>query len=219
MGIWQTLRYCIPASMVALAAIPALADRLDDVKARGKLVVGISDTTPPFSFRRADGVSAKPDVSLGPTTTATIHFSSYFQCQTLNADDLVSSLMRADPLKSAPFCGMDCGMEQEVHVKSGPHKTNKLTAMTVKKAVAPGRYADGNGLYLVVEKSGAKRWVFRSIMRGRRTDMGLGSVNLVPLAEAREKAIVYKKEARGGGDPIATRRTHTYPLGSGRPLN
>jgi polar amino acid transport system substrate-binding protein len=31
---------------------PAAADRLDDVKARGKLIVGVSDTTPPFSFKK-----------------------------------------------------------------------------------------------------------------------------------------------------------------------
>ena len=31
---------------------PAAADRLDDVKARGRLVVGVSDTTPPFSFKK-----------------------------------------------------------------------------------------------------------------------------------------------------------------------
>jgi polar amino acid transport system substrate-binding protein len=30
----------------------ALADRLDEVKARGKLIVGVSDTTPPFSFKK-----------------------------------------------------------------------------------------------------------------------------------------------------------------------
>jgi polar amino acid transport system substrate-binding protein len=31
---------------------PAAADRLDDVKARGRLIVGVSDTTPPFSFKK-----------------------------------------------------------------------------------------------------------------------------------------------------------------------
>lgn len=31
---------------------PAAADRLDEVKARGKLIVGVSDTTPPFSFKK-----------------------------------------------------------------------------------------------------------------------------------------------------------------------
>ena len=38
------------ASVVLSAS--ASADRLDDVKARGKLIVGVSDTTPPFSFKR-----------------------------------------------------------------------------------------------------------------------------------------------------------------------
>jgi polar amino acid transport system substrate-binding protein len=31
---------------------PAAADRLDDVKARGRLIIGVSDTTPPFSFKK-----------------------------------------------------------------------------------------------------------------------------------------------------------------------
>lgn len=44
-------RWAIAALLVVLAA-PASADKLDDVKARGKLVVGVSDTTPPFSFRK-----------------------------------------------------------------------------------------------------------------------------------------------------------------------
>ena len=35
-----------------LTTWPAAADRLDDVKARGKLIVGVSDTTPPFSFKK-----------------------------------------------------------------------------------------------------------------------------------------------------------------------
>ena len=43
----------IAVAVVLLAAAgPAAADRLDDVKARGKLIVGVSDTTPPFSFRK-----------------------------------------------------------------------------------------------------------------------------------------------------------------------
>jgi polar amino acid transport system substrate-binding protein len=38
--------------MAMMFVQPAAADRLDEVKARGKLVVGVSDTTPPFSFKR-----------------------------------------------------------------------------------------------------------------------------------------------------------------------
>lgn len=52
-------------ALYAVAACqPAVADRLDDVRARGKLVVGISDTTPPFSFKRADGSFAGYDLDL-----------------------------------------------------------------------------------------------------------------------------------------------------------
>ena len=43
---------CTIATLLVVLAAPAAADKLDDVKARGKLVVGVSDTTPPFSFKR-----------------------------------------------------------------------------------------------------------------------------------------------------------------------
>jgi polar amino acid transport system substrate-binding protein len=39
-------------ALLAASAPGALADQLDDVKAHGKLVVGVSDTTPPFTFKR-----------------------------------------------------------------------------------------------------------------------------------------------------------------------
>jgi polar amino acid transport system substrate-binding protein len=53
----------ISAMLLALA-LPASADKLDEVKARGKLVVGISDTTPPFSFKRPGGEIAGYDIDL-----------------------------------------------------------------------------------------------------------------------------------------------------------
>ncbi len=84
----------------------------------------------------------------------------------------------------------------------GKHPHNALTSVKVRQSPDQGRYADGNGLYLVVDPSGAKRWLLRTIIHGRRGDMGLGGVQLVPLAEAREKAQHYRKIAREGGDPI-----------------
>ena len=48
--LWN--RAWMSAALFALLVVPAAADKLDDVKARGKLVVGVSDTTPPFSFRK-----------------------------------------------------------------------------------------------------------------------------------------------------------------------
>jgi hypothetical protein len=58
----------------------------------------------------------------------------------------------------------------------------------------------------VVEPSGSKRWLLRTVVQARRRDIGLGGLSLVPLAEARTKALAYRKVARDGGDPLAERR-------------
>lgn len=89
---------------------------------------------------------------------------------------------------------------------TGRHPEKALTAMQVRNLNKPGRYADGNGLYLVVDPSGAKRWLLRVVVHGKRRDIGLGGTSLVTLSEAREKALSYRKLARDGGDPLAERR-------------
>ncbi|WP_306262978.1 Arm DNA-binding domain-containing protein [Pararhizobium sp. IMCC21322] len=78
--------------------------------------------------------------------------------------------------------------------------------MKVRQVAKPGKYADGNGLYLVVDTSGAKLWLLRLMVRGRRRDMGLGGLSLVSLAEARDLAIKYRKVARSGDDPVEERQ-------------
>ena len=96
---------------------------------------------------------------------------------------------------------------------SGRHPSNKLTATFVKQTKAVGRHCDGNGLYLVVEPSLAKRWIVRlTVKGGRRTDMGLGSAQLVTLAEAREQALLARKQARQGIDPVAARQAATVKM-------
>jgi integrase len=87
----------------------------------------------------------------------------------------------------------------------GRHPEKALTAVAIRNA-KPGRHADGNGLYLIVDPNGAKRWVLRITIHSKRTDIGLGGLRLVTLAEAREKALIYRKLAREGGDPLALRR-------------
>lgn len=89
--------------------------------------------------------------------------------------------------------------------RSGRHPEKALTAITVRTA-KPGRHADGNGLYLVVDPSGARRWLLRLIIQGKRRDIGLGNTSLVSLAEARDLALTMRKQARTGGDPLAERR-------------
>ncbi len=69
-----------------------------------------------------------------------------------------------------------------------------------------GRYSDGNGLYLQVDPSGARRWVQRLVIRGTSRTLGLGGCAVVSLAEARDRALSNRKLARAGGDPLAERR-------------
>jgi integrase len=72
-----------------------------------------------------------------------------------------------------------------------------------KGKATPGTYRDGKGLMLKVEESGSARWVLRTTIKGKRRDLGLGSVKDVALAAARERAHEVRKEARAGKDPTA----------------
>ncbi|TNC45936.1 DUF4102 domain-containing protein [Rubellimicrobium rubrum] len=91
-------------------------------------------------------------------------------------------------------------------VKSGAHPEKALSAVFVRSVKEPGRYADGHGLYLFVDRTGAKRWVQRLVIQGRRSDLGLGPVSLVTLAEARVLAEANRRLARSGGDPLHEKR-------------
>lgn len=82
----------------------------------------------------------------------------------------------------------------------------KLTAVKVKSIKEPGMHGDGGGLYLRVASTGAKSWILRTVVHGRRRDLGLGSAALVTLAEARETARRLRKIAREGGDPDSERK-------------
>lgn len=78
----------------------------------------------------------------------------------------------------------------------------RLTAAFVRSA-KPGRYYDEHGLMLRVAPTGAKQWIWRGTVRGRRVDLGLGGYPYTSLAEARQKAFENRTLARAGGDPRA----------------
>lgn len=88
---------------------------------------------------------------------------------------------------------------------------DKLTAVEVKNLSQPGRYGDGGGLYLEVEKDGSKRWLFRYQLHGRRRDMGLGAYDPKrnSLAQARKAAQDAREQIGRGTDPIDARRRPT----------
>ena len=90
--------------------------------------------------------------------------------------------------------------------QTGRHPDKALSPAKVRTLTAPGRYADGNGLYLIVDPSGDKRWLLRTVILGKRSDIGLGGLKVVSQAEAREEAGRLRKIARAGGDPLAERR-------------
>lgn len=78
------------------------------------------------------------------------------------------------------------------------------------KAVGPGRHGDGRGLFLYVKATGARSWVLRYQVQGRRRDLGLGAYPEVTLAMARERASEARRLIAEGHDPIA-KKQHAKP--------
>jgi len=81
----------------------------------------------------------------------------------------------------------------------------KLSKRFVDSVSEPGFYSDGDGLYLSVKSRGSKSWILRTVVQGKRRDLGIGSASMVALADAREEARELRKIARSGGDPHAHR--------------
>ena len=86
-------------------------------------------------------------------------------------------------------------------------RTGKLSAIEVTRATGPAVLHDGGGLYLHVSKTGAKSWVFRLQLDGKRRDMGLGPFPDISLAEARGKATAHRKLRHEGIPPRSEGRS------------
>jgi integrase len=80
-----------------------------------------------------------------------------------------------------------------------------LNARKVETA-KPGKYGDGSNLYLVVSKTGTRKWVLRFTSRGKPKEMGLGSAASVSLADARDKAATARRKISQGINPIEERK-------------
>ena len=76
----------------------------------------------------------------------------------------------------------------------------------MRGAKQPGRYFDGQGLFLLVEPTGAKRWKQRLTAGGHRQELGLGPYPVVTLAVAGEAALTNRREIRNGENPKTNRR-------------
>ena len=85
-----------------------------------------------------------------------------------------------------------------------------MRPLTVKEVAAitrPGSHRVSRNLYVQVTESGTKSWLFRYMRNGSSHGMGLGSLELVTLAEARDKALLCRKLLLNGIDPLEERRT------------
>lgn len=87
-----------------------------------------------------------------------------------------------------------------------PRRASELNALAVQRLTAPGLHFVGGvaGLALQVTPSGARSWVLRVVVGGKRRDMGLGAYSPfgMTLARAREAALEARDLIRQGVDPI-----------------
>lgn len=99
-----------------------------------------------------------------------------------------------------------------------PRKAKELAPIEVKRLTVPGLHAVGGvaGLYLQVLPTGARTWVLRARIGGKRRDMGLGGYPDVTLALAREKAREARLRIDAGVDPIAERAAARSALAAQR---
>ena len=77
----------------------------------------------------------------------------------------------------------------------------KLTVAKIDSLKEPGRYGDGGGLYLVITKAGSRNWIQRIVLKGKRTDKGIGGYPAVSLAQARRKAAANKSAVANKNNP------------------
>jgi integrase len=81
------------------------------------------------------------------------------------------------------------------------------SARSVETVTETGYHRCDRGLYLQVAGSGTKSWLFRykSPVTAKQREMGLGSLNLISLAAARDLALECRRQVLSGLDPIEER--------------
>lgn len=89
-----------------------------------------------------------------------------------------------------------------------PRIAKELGALAVSKILTPGTHAVGRvaGLLLQISESGARSWILRVLIGGRRKEIGLGSYPAVSLKEAHARAQRLRNEIAGGADPLIAKR-------------
>ncbi|MTH59004.1 tyrosine-type recombinase/integrase [Paracoccus litorisediminis] len=95
-----------------------------------------------------------------------------------------------------------------------PKLVSELSPIEVKRLSHPGGarpnalFAVGGvtGLHLQITRNGARSWILRATIGGKRRDLGLGGYPDVTLAQARERAREAKDKIWRGIDPVEERK-------------
>ena len=85
--------------------------------------------------------------------------------------------------------------------------TNKLNPQKLA-AAGRGKYCDGGNLWAHKDNEKVGRWVFRYRLHGEKHSIGLGSMSVFTLKEARAKAHKLLKLQKSGVDPLAEKRAN-----------
>ena len=85
-----------------------------------------------------------------------------------------------------------------------PKKAKELSALEVRRLNSRGLHAVGGvtGLYLNIQESGAKSWILRIMIGGKRREIGLGGFPDVSLSDARMDARDQRRQVSAGIDPL-----------------
>ena len=90
--------------------------------------------------------------------------------------------------------------------------TTALTAAECKKIEKPGFYRVADTLYLCVKPTGAKSWVQRIVIDGKRRNIGLGSFKLVSISKAKHRALKNRIAVADGENPLIDKRRSAIPV-------
>jgi integrase len=93
-----------------------------------------------------------------------------------------------------------------------------LTNLQIKNA-KPGMHRDTDGLYLAAKDSGAKSWIFRFQLQGKRREMGLGALHALSPVDARAEAARLRALVANGVDPIAQRNADRHAAAASEKLS
>ncbi|MDB5616590.1 integrase arm-type DNA-binding domain-containing protein [Tardiphaga sp.] len=83
----------------------------------------------------------------------------------------------------------------------------KLKPLDVARQTTPGKYPDGDGLYLVVAGATSRNWSYRYWIGGKERWHGLGSLQEVSLKDARVRRDTARQQVRAGVDIVQAKRS------------